>query len=322
MAKRSRTTADGRDVVVGVDVGGTKVALMASDLETGEELARDRFATPTETEPEALIDRLSAAVISLVEGTGRTMDRIGALGVAVPGSVDVEDGRVIVAGNLAGWEDVPLRGILRRRFDVPVWIERDANAAALGERWRGAAREMHNFVFLALGTGVGAAVVVNGRLHRGYHDAAGEAGNFVMGRGHLGKDRGGHGDLELIIGGPTIRAEARNASRKTLSAAEAIDRADRDRRLKPVADRVADYLAIAVINIAALLDPQAIIFGGGTASAGEDLIERVRERVERELRVVPALMHSVLGEDAQLHGAVFGALWAIDPDLALREELR
>jgi hypothetical protein len=71
-----------------------------------------------------------------------------------------------------------------------------------------------------------------------------------------------------------------------------------------------------------LLDPQAIIFGGGTASAGADLIDRVRVRVERELRVIPALMHSVLGEDAQLHGAVFGALWELDPELALREELR
>jgi glucokinase len=307
------------DVVVGVDVGGTKVALMASDLTTGDELARDRFATPVDAGPEAFIDRLGTAIESLVGGTGRKMR---ALGVAVPGSVDVDDGRVIVAGNLTGWKDVPLRGILSRRFDVPVWIEQDANAAALGERWRGAAREMHNFVFLALGTGVGAGVVVNGRLHRGYHNAAGEVGSFVMGRRDLGKDRGGHGDLELIIGGPTIRAEARRASRKKLSAAEAIDRADRDRRLKPVADRVADYLAIAVVNIAALLDPQAIIFGGGTASAGEDLIERVRVRVERELRMVPALMHSALGEDAQVHGAVFGALWAIDPDLALREELR
>ncbi|MDP9353796.1 MAG: hypothetical protein M3R02_00650, partial [Chloroflexota bacterium] len=77
-----------------------------------------------------------------------------------------------------------------------------------------------------------------------------------------------------------------------------------------------------VINIAALLDPEAIVFGGGTSSAGEDLLDRVRSRVERELSVCPALLHSVLGEDAQLHGAVFGALWELDPDLALREELR
>lgn len=324
MANRPKTTAktQARDLVVGVDIGGTKTALMVNDTAQGDEIARDTFSTPADAGPEALIDRVCAAVERLVAETGRSVEQVCALGVAVPGQVDLDDGVVLLAGNLAGWRDVPLRGMLQRRYDVPVWMDQDANAAALGERWRGAARKMHNFVFLALGTGIGAGVIINGRLHRGYHNAAGEVGNFVMGRQNLGKDRRGHGNLELLIGGPAIRREARKVVRRKLSAAQAIDLADKDRRLKPVADRVADYLAIAVINIAALLDPQAIIFGGGTASAGPDLIDRVRVRVERELRVVPALMHSVLGEDAQLHGAVFGALWELDPKLALREELR
>ncbi|HEY7032871.1 MAG TPA: ROK family protein [Thermomicrobiales bacterium] len=324
MANRPKTTrrTKSRDLVAGVDVGGTKVAVVVCDTDTGDELARDSFSTPADATPEALLDRVSESIEALVAQTGQSMKRLRALGVAVPGQVDHEEGLVIVAGNLTGWKDVPLRGILTRRFDAPIWIEQDANAAALGERWRGSARNMHNFVFLALGTGIGAGVMINGRLHRGYNNAAGEVGNFVMGRQHLGKERRGHGSLELLVGGPAIRKEARKVVRKKLTAAEAIELADEDRRLKPVADRVADYLAIAVINIAALLDPQAIIFGGGTASAGTDLIDRVRSRVERELRVVPALMHSVLGEDAQLHGAVFGALWELDPALALREELR
>jgi glucokinase len=320
--KKTRTKKVPKDLVVGVDIGGSKVALMASDTEHGEELARDRFPTPADIGPEPFVAQLGDAIERLVAETGRPMNRVRALGVAVPGPVDLDDGRVIVAGNLAGWRDVPLRDMLKRRYDMSVWIDQDANAAALGERWRGSARNMHNFVFLALGTGIGAGVVINGRLHRGYNNAAGEVGSFVMGRQQLGKERRGHGSLELLIGGPAIRKEARKIVRKKLSAAEAIELADEDRRLKPVADRVADYLALAVINVAALLDPQAIIFGGGTASAGADLIDRVRARVERELRVVPAMMHSVLGEDAQLHGAVFGALWELDPELALREELR
>ena len=291
-------------------------------MTTGEERARDTFSTPNDARPQELVDQLRETVEALIASAGATMDDLAALGVAVPGPVDIDDGRVILAGNLPGWRDVPLRGILKRRFDLPVWIDQDANAAALGERWRGSARNMHNFVFLALGTGIGAGVFINGRLHRGYNSFAGEVGNFIMGRQHLGKDRDGHGSLELLIGGPAIRKEARKVIRKQLSAAETIDLADEDRRLRPVADRVIDYLAIAVVNIASLLDPQAIIFGGGTASAGPDLIDRVREKVEREIRVVPTLMHSILAEDAQLHGAVFGALWALDPELALREELR
>ncbi len=143
-----------------------------------------------------------------------------------------------------------------------------------------------------------------------------------MSRAHLGKNRDGHGDLEQLIGSPVIRAQARQVTRQRLSAASAISQARTDRRLRPLSRRVVDYLAMTVINLTAVLDPQAIIFGGGTVSAGDDFLERVRERVEREIRFVPALMRSVLGEDAQLHGAVFGALWEREPNLALREELR
>lgn len=309
-------------VVVGVDVGGTKTALLAVDITSGEDLARDRFPTDVEAGPDALIGGLCEAVPRLLQEAGRDREELRAVGLAVPGLVAADHGRVVVAGNLKGWTDVPLRDVVCRELGVPAFVDQDANAAALGERWRGAAKQLNNFVFLALGTGVGAGVVINGRLHRGFHDAAGEVGNFVMGREFLGQERGRHGNLELLIGSPTIRDRVERVAGKELPPAEALEQADDDPRLEPVADDVADYVAIAVLNIIALLDPEAIIFGGGTASAGEDLLEPVRARVERESRVRPALLRSVLGEDAQLHGAVFGALWELDPDLALREELR
>ena len=310
-----------RGVVVGIDIGGTKTALMATDVRTGEDLTTDTFSTPAEAGPEVMIERLCEAVEAIVAAAGRQRDDLRAVGVAVPGHVAVEAGRVIAAGNLRGWSDVPLRDILGRRLGVPVWVDQDGNAAALGERWRGGAKEMHNFVFLTLGTGVGAGLMINGRLRRGYNNAAGEVGNFVMGRQYLGQKRGSHGNLELLVGGPTIRERAKEATGEELSAADVLRRAD-DETLAPLAAEVIDHVAMAVVAIVALLDPQAIIFGGGTAEAGEALIDPVRERVERELSMRPALMRAVLGKDAQLHGAVFGALWQLDPDLALREELR
>jgi len=309
-------------VVVGVDIGGTKTALMVNDLTTGEDLAHDRFPTPSDAGSEAMIGDLKTAIRRLVEKVGRNLDDLASVGVAVPGQVDARAGRVLAAGNLRGWDDVPLRDILCRDLGVPVFVEQDANAAALGERWRGSAKEMNNFVFLALGTGIGAGVMINGRLHRGFHYAAGEVGNFILGREYLGQNREGHGNLELLVGGPEIRHEAKRVSGEEMGAADALHRAGEDKRLARIADEVADYLAIAVINMVSLLDPEAIVFGGGTSSAGEDLLNRVRSRVERELSISPALIHSVLGEDAQLHGAVFGALWELDPNLALREELR
>ena len=311
-----------RGVVVGVDIGGTKTALLLTDVASGEDLATDTFSTPSDAGPETGIGAICEAIGSLIEGANRHRDELRAVGVAVPGHVAIDAGRVVVAGNLRGWADVPLRDILSRLLKVPVWVDQDANAAALGERWRGGAKQMHNFVFLALGTGIGCGVMVNGRLRRGFHNAAGEVGNFVMGREFLGQERGIHGGLELLIGGPAIRDKAQAATGEEMSAAEALIRASDDERLAPVRDEVVDYLALATIAIVALLDPEAIVFGGGTAEAGEHLIDPVRARVEHELTMRPALMRSVLGKDAQLHGAVFGALWQLDPDLALREELR
>jgi glucokinase len=228
--------------------------------------------------------------------------------VAIPGLVDASSGTVLQAGNLSGWNDVPLRALMEARLNVPVAIEQDANAAAIGERWRGAARDMKNFVFVALGTGIGAGIVINGQLYRGVHHAAGELGDLVVGRRYLGQERDGQGNLAQLIGGKTLRRRARQTTGITMSAAEAIALADEEAGLAAMADEVDDYLAMAIIAVAALLDPEAIIVGGGTAEAGEDLLDPVRERVAREVPAPPILIASALGPEAQLYGAVFSAL--------------
>jgi predicted NBD/HSP70 family sugar kinase len=299
------------EIVVGVDIGGTKTALLAWDVMTDAVLAQDVFPTPTEIGPEAMVDRLVAAVDTLLAGCGQTRINLRGLGVAVPGLVDAEAGIVLTAGNLDGWSRVPLCDLLESQLHIPVVIEHDADAAALGERWRGAARTLENFAFVALGTGIGVGIVVNGRLYRGAHHAAGELGDLVVGREFLGQERGGQGNLAQLIGGKTLRRRAKQATGDDLSSADAISQAEDDAALAVMADEVADYLAMAIIAIAALLDPEAIIVGGGTAEAGEDLLDPVRERVAREVPALPVIIASALGSEAQLYGAVFAALQEI-----------
>jgi glucokinase len=205
--------------------------------------------------------------------------------------------------------------LISDRFGVPAFVEHDANAAALAEHAIGCAQGVDDFVFLALGTGIGAGIMLHGALHRGHRFAAGEVGNFILGRKHLtpvGKMRK-DGDLAKVVGGPAIRAQAKRAVHEKVSAADVVERADEDKRLKRIAERLADHVTIAVVNIAALLDPSLIVFGGGTSAAGDDLLDRVRARVARELDAPPALVVSLLGEDAQMHGAVLGALDVLDP---------
>jgi glucokinase len=130
----------------------------------------------------------------------------------------------------------------------------------------------------------------------------------VVGREFLGQERGGQGNLAQLIGGKTLRRRAKQATGDDLSSADAISQAEEDAALAVMADEVADYLAMAIIAIAALLDPEAIIVGGGTAEAGEDLLDPVRERVAREVPALPVIIASALGSEAQLYGAVFAAL--------------
>jgi glucokinase len=298
----------GGEVVVGVDIGGTKTALLAWELSTSTVLAQDVFPTPAEIGPEAMVDCLVAAIDALLADCGQKRANLRGLGVAVPGLVDAAAGIVLTAGNLDSWSRVPLCDLLDSQLHIPVVIEHDANAAALGERWRGAAQDLESFAFLALGTGIGVGIVINGQLYRGAHFAAGELGDLVVGREFLGQERGGQGNLAQLIGGKTLRQRGKQATGDDLSAAEVVSRAENDVELAAVADEVNDYLAMAIIAISALLDPEAIIVGGGTAEAGEDLLDPVRERVAREVPALPLIIASALGPEAQLYGAVFAAL--------------
>jgi glucokinase len=296
------------DIVVGIDIGGTKTALMVWDRHRETVLVEDAVNTPTEIGPDEFVEGLAQEITALVARAERNLEDLVAIGVAVPGLVDAAAGKVIEAGNLAGWVDFPLRECLQEHFPVAIGIEHDANAAALGEQWRGAARGQRDFMFLALGTGIGAGVMINGKLHRGAHHAAGEVGNFVMGREFLGEDRDGQGNLAQLIGGRTLRARAEAITGEELSAADAISASRDSAELAEVAQDVIDYLAMTVIAIASLLDPPLIVLGGGTAEAGFDLVAPVRERAAQELAREPWIVPAELGSEAQLYGAIFSAI--------------
>ncbi len=293
--------------IVGVDIGATKTALLALDAADSGEVAADRFPTDREAGPLRTVEEIARRAEAALHRAGRSLRDLAAVGLAVPGTVDVR-GRVLRAGKLAGWTDVPLRELLEDRLGVPAFVEQDANAAALGERWHGCAARMRSFAFLALGTGIGAGLFLEGALYRGAHDAAGELGDLVADSSRMGEGPPERRHLGGLIGSPAVRTRARAAVGEWLTAAESIRKADIDPRLEALAEEVADAVALAVIDVSTLLDPEAVVLGGGTAAAGGALLDRVRRRVEGELRIPPVLLLSSLGEAAQLHGALWGAL--------------
>jgi len=282
-----------RGHLVSVDIGGSKIAVMAHELGTGNPLYADKLKTPADDGIEAILELLDEQIAS-VPGGRRAMR---ALGVAVPGHVDPH-GHVLDAGNLRGWTDVPLRELLEKRYGTPVFVERDANCGALGEKWLGAARKMNDFVFLALGTGVGAGIFLGGRLHRGAHFAAGEAGDMIFPSGD---------SLGEVVGKRAIKRKVKRATGKKMSAADALAQARYKPQLERATKEPVDHLSHAVVAICALLDPEAILFGGGTSSAGEPLLERVREQALGHVARPPRLMVARLGNESQLYGALWGA---------------
>jgi predicted NBD/HSP70 family sugar kinase len=295
--------------LVAVDIGGSKISFLARETASGRDVHAEKVKTPADAGVEGILQLVDEQIERIPGGR----ESMVALGVAVPGHVDAE-GHVLNAGNLEDWVNVPLRTLLEDRYGIPVFVERDANCGAIGEKWAGAATEMKDFVFLALGTGVGAGLFLDGRIYRGAHDAAGEAGDMSF------PSRGETPTVSDVVGKRAIKRRAKRVTGEKMSAAEALAKSTRLPRLERATRKVVEYLSTSVVAIIALLDPEAIIFGGGTSNAGKPLIDRVREQIAPHPLFRSRLLLAELGSDSQLHGALWGA--AKVADLLTAENVR
>lgn len=311
--------------LVGVDVGSQTLRVALTDLQ-GKVLARHQEPTDS-LSGSATLDQIYAAVDEVFRRTKRDRAKLYAVGIGAPGMTDVQTGRVINAVNLPGWVDIPLRELAEARLNAPVRVDNDANMAALGERWLGCARGVSDFVFIALGAGVGAGVVVGGRMHRGHHWYAGEISHMNLDFREWEADFGKRGYLESRVGAAAI-PQWHHAKRlvegvtvpggdRAGAVALIIDAArGGDARAAAVIEELAVYLGTAVANIVAVLDPALVVFGGGLSHAGDLLLHPLRRVVSRIVPNLPRLEISSLGDDAQLMGAVNSAMEVAEGRLA------
>ena len=296
--------------VVGVDIGSTRLRYALADL-NGRVV--DRLEEPTgNPSPSALINQLSAGIRRLVEG-GRKPRPLSAIAIGAPGMTDVRRGVVIEAANLRGWTAVALRDLVARRFGVPVAVDNDVNMAALGEYWMGCAKRVPNFVFIALGRGVGAGIMIDGRLHRGSQWYAGEISHLLLDYTQWRRSFGPQGYLERHVGAAAIAGSWREGPRNgkgsaaDIAALFAAARQGKPEAGKIVADAAA-VLGVAVANIVTTLDPALVVFGGGLGQVGEQLLKPVREVVGRIVPNRPVIRMTALKGDAQVFGSVLTAL--------------
>ena len=295
--------------VAGIDLGPTRTRLSVADLR-GEPLAHRIVPTPAGIGPEALLSRLATSVRALMKETEAPPERLLAVTCGAPGVVDYERGVVILAPNLVGWSNVAVRDILERALEAPVVVENDVNLAVLGEHWRGAARGHDTCVFLFVGTGIGAGVLIDGELHRGHHFMAGEIAVMCMGPQYVDVDFGRRGCLETLAGLQGLAARWPRAGRGDPAKwmAELFDAAQRgDKVARQAMDETAQLIGIAVANVGAVVDPSLIVLGGALFAQAEPLVHEVRKVVSRISRPPLEIVVSALGKEAPLWGSLLVA---------------
>ena len=288
--------------VLGLDLGARFLRGGVSDL-YGEVRAR-RDVELAGADPKRVFDAAAELTERLVEESGLPAERIGSAVVGVPGVVSAATGRISLAENAHGLDGLEVGAELERELGMAVAVENDVNLAALGERWRGVARDRDDFAFLSIGTGLGAGLVLRGELHRGHHGAAGEV-DYAFGVGverdidpcaaallaFVREQAAGNGHATRLaepFGVPEVFAAAREGDELARAAV-----AEEARRI-----------ALHIAPIAAVADIGLVVIGGGIGANGDLLLEPVRAELADRLPYPPRVEVSELGDAAVLSGAL------------------
>ena len=312
---------------IGIDLGGTNIKAGLVDTESGEISAVQSTPTHSREGHDAVIANMARLVGQIAQDAGILPAEIGGIGVGLPGSIDIDQGKTVFLTNLPGhWIDVPVRDKLAGLTGIPVALINDARAMTLGE-WRFGAGQGVDIACLTLGTGIGGGLVINGRLHLGPTGSAGELGHVSVDVNGPQCGCGNRGCIEAFASGPAISAMGMKAvvqGQETLIA----QLADGDlNRVTPeliceaalAGDRIAReiyqfaglIIGAGVNNIILAVSPRRVVIGGGVAAAGDLILGPIRQSVRErcflkeveEIGIVPAL----LGNNAGLIGA---AVWA------------
>lgn len=308
--------ADASNYLVGVDLGGTKIATALLTVE-GKIVRRTRMDTLAFEGPEAVIDRIVQSVREV-----RRDDPIIGVGVGSPGPLDGEKGIILYTPNLPGWKHVPLTSILADQLHTDIRLANDANAAAWGEFVFGAGKGTGNMVYITVSTGIGSGIVIDGNLFVGSRTFAGELGHMIVDPNGPVCGCGNKGCWEACASGTAIGRYASEAVEREktiiaeLATKEGVPPSAKhvfqavqmgDPVAKDIFDQVVRYLAIGLTNIVHAYNPERIVIGGGVSKAGDFLFEVLRQQTnamvmppyEGTFDIVPAK----LGDDVGTLGA-------------------
>jgi predicted NBD/HSP70 family sugar kinase len=283
-------------LVLGLDLGTRFLRGAICDL-AGSVRARQDVELPR-AEAGEVFERMAELTSALVDATGLERSRVDSAVVGVPGAV-APDGRVLLAENIHGLEDIDVPAEAERVLGLPVTVENDVNLAALGEGWRGVGRGVDDFVFVSVGTGLGAGLVLGGELHRGRNGLAGEVDLARL-------------EPALDPSAPALsRLAAERAAGRDTALSAPFDPRDvfaaarrGDAVARAVVAEEARRIALHVVPIAAVVDVGLVVLGGGVGSNGDLLVDPICRELAHRLPAPPRVEVSALGESAVLDGAL------------------
>lgn len=311
-----------QEYAIGIDVGGTNIKVGLFDREMN--LVRSlQTLTDKELEADEMIDHLAVQVRQLMAESGLTTADVRGLGAAFPSFIDYENGVVVETSNIISLNDLPVRRMLAERLEMPVWLENDANAAALAEHELGAGRGHDDMIYATISTGIGGALILNGKLYRGMHGMAGEIGHmFISDSTGYPCACGVTGCVESISSGAHMARYATDRIKEgmdsrildhagTLSNVDmvAVGRAlaSGDSLALEVVNRGAEYLGRMFHSLSMIFDINVFVYGGGVTQLGKRFVDRIvaayRHYSLMDQRYPARFLAAELGTNAGLIGA-------------------
>ena len=308
-------------VRVGIDVGGTGIQVGVLD-EQRNILAEGSIPTCTAIPFSEQVALITECVLGTVTGAGLNADQIESVGAGIPGIANTATGEIIKCPNM-GWNHVPFRAEFRKHLDVPIFIDNDANVAALAESVAGVSSGTSSSVFITIGTGIGSGIIINGKIWNGFHGIGGELGHMIFDLNGVPCTCGNHGCLERYCSATALIRMGREAVAlhpdslilksvgNDITKIEARTVIDAARENDPVAVEVygrwIDQLAQAVAGVVNLIDPEVIVLGGGVSKAGDFLLDPLRREFRKYVlyndQPLPDLRIAILGSRAGIIGA-------------------
>lgn len=266
---------------IGVDIGGTKVAI-AVVSEEGNIFADTVISTDLSICPEEMINRICTNVDNVINESKIDEADIIGIGIGAPGPLDSKAGVITCPPNLRNWVDVSIKNQIEKRFTLPVKLENDANAAALAEKWIGAATDTDNFAYITISTGIGAGIIAEGKLLRGLKGNAGDIGHTVVDPSYGTCPCGQDGCLEWIASGTAIARRGSELLGKDVTTQEIFKLYEQgDNKIIPLIDGILKVLGQACVTIINTCDPEKIVIGGGVSKVGDTLFNPIQDYISK-----------------------------------------